>query len=228
MYMTVINRIIFLYYYRAEYYYVSVYQETFVIRLVRRSCRVRISHWIFVGGPFAAMFSKLFNRIKNKKNISLPPHVLRMKVVRVRRADAFVWNESHFAFQLNRTHSQYCWRARTFCSVYIHSTLNRYSSGLTSLSFETVREYCLRSPRKKRRTICNIGKYCFFFIRQFFIYFICIGGGGPPRHVVLYTGNIFVSSAAVVTCSHLYLYIIHIICENTTCVYNIVRIPLYV
>lgn len=106
MYMTVINRIIFLYYYRAEYY-VSVYQETFVIRLVRRSCRVWISHWIFVGGPFTAMFSKLFNRIK-KQNISLPPHVMRMKVVRVRRADAFVWNESHFAFQLKRTHSQYC------------------------------------------------------------------------------------------------------------------------
>lgn len=50
---------------------------------------------------------------------------------------------------------------------------------------------------QKRRTICSIGNYCFFFIWQFFIYFICIP---PPGHVVLYTCNIFVSSA--VTCSH--------------------------
>jgi len=137
-----------------------------------------ILYRIFVGGLLMAMFSKLFNRIKNK-------------IFRCRRtlcvwklykcgADAFVWNESHFAFQLNKTHSQYCWRAQTFCSVYIR-LINRYSSGLTSLSFETVWEYCLRSPqmRKKRRTICNIGKYRFFFICQFFIYFICISKGSP-------------------------------------------------
>lgn len=153
------------------------------------------------------MFSKLFNRIKNK-------------IFRCRRT-LCVWKlyecgaQTH-SYGMNLiSHSNWIELIHSIADVLVRFV--RYIFDFKSLFFwfdffivgnRMGILFTIAVNAQKETDDLQYWKILFFLYLSIFHLFYLHQQREPPRHVILYTHNIFVSSA--VTCSHLYLCYIYI------------------